>query len=245
LTENTLSSVKLSQVLVLTTDSRALSSIIEEDIVRKLVASGKPTVVAVAVHDADTIEYQQDIVGRVKAKLADLLPSKASLPPVVSVRKVGGETVNSDALETELLALFKDPETVREMNNAHSIKLALTSEDARIMQSIKLIDDIETKLNAIIEQHKQSNDAILNDFKNSDIAVAQEGIINLSMALQEYFSRLSFWKIVMNDAIADDLRRILSDHSLIKAEYQVSVIDVDGLCYWKSECYGFESAPNY
>ena len=218
-----------ADALLLVTDNRGLSGSYNEKLVKEWLVHQPPAVIAVRVHDKDTVEKQQLLVKKVSEQLNQVIPS--STIPVVPVRVANDTIVNADVLKSQLETLLDKP-FIKEKAQSSWSRKAATEKLQGIAKMELALSGLENELAQLSSQQVIQN--ILNDFKSKDLSVVDAAMIKLTRALHDHFKQQGLFKsIFKSDYIAQDATFIMQKYSLNLAEYQVIFSDIDGLCRWQ------------
>lgn len=207
-----------SELLLLLTSSEL--TLYEENVVAKQIAAGKQSVIAVAVHDEDTVEIQQRSVEKIRDSVTKLLPNQLKMPYIFPIRISGSKIINADLIVDQLRTFIRTPEKIKTNSYVYSLNLIIKEQEQKLKDVENFLEVIDSQLQKLENHNSILLKTIKNEFSESELRAVQDEMINLSEAIQRYCRNISLsWKC---DSIADDLRIIISENSLLKGQYQMS-----------------------
>ncbi|KAH6601070.1 hypothetical protein BASA50_001858 [Batrachochytrium salamandrivorans] len=224
---------KSDSVLLVTSLKRELTGVVDEMIVRNLLARGKQNVVIVAETDSDMdIHKQEKAVASLEVKLAEELlelgsPSMTDpkLPPILTLSATKGNHTGPsvDGITSVLAGFFKDAHKIRIDTISFLAWSALQNLSSHHKASTSSLKEAHTKIKDAAKQIVEHEQRLVREFRELDLGVVQSSIVSLSDSFKSYFTGMPFWKLFWrSDFIAEDLFKRMTSHSFVRAEFQMT-----------------------
>jgi hypothetical protein len=192
----------------------------EEYIIKNQIAFGKPSIVAIAVHDNDSSLFQNQALKKLEGRLKEF-KINGNMPVVYPVRTLDETIVNCDGIETVVHDMIYNKEEVLAKGQKAITLFETEKECARLVDFQTSLDLMGEKLNEVEGNCATLRDGIKTDFADEFIPVVKDGVAEVSGEIRKYCDNIS---LVLNcDRIADGLKDILKKDYMSKAKLKVLI----------------------
>ncbi|KAJ3146816.1 hypothetical protein HDU86_008374 [Geranomyces michiganensis] len=233
-------------VVLVTTAQRGLNRVREEAFMERFYRQGKASLViavqGLAPHGSDTIRVVEGIREQVQNYARG---NTSTLPPVAivpvdteSLRATSRSEDASDSMESsersvsgidDLLLSITSRIDTPDDRAAHKVHAAIFTAEQALNRLLvgqdaadRALEYASENLLSLVDRIVRTEKRLVQDFKQSDLAVIHDSVTALSAAVRAYFAQVKFWKLFWrSEFVADDLKAMMQRHNLLRAEYRM------------------------